>query len=656
MFLKFEFPDRHMPIEFGDDKNDSVYFINAKKLHSKTVEERIDFFGPLSKINLFVGANNSGKSRFLRGLLKANNSSIQVSLFEKSIDYLFEEYATWIKQNFNSLNRIDYRIGNDISRIKRKVDTIKKGYRTVIANSAQNISLLEEVLQERIKDLTEIKRATGKMAKEVIEDSKLYGKRIEAIVKKLEIFEILKELRNEIEYGAKNEVNNKIYIPILRSIKKSTKINQEAFVNTAIELFKLDQSHYKIFTGLDLFEQVLEIRNDIKKERKGFENFELFLSKYFFEGKSVEIISHLKEEVIRIYVDGEERRVHDIGDGIQSIILLMFPIFTALENTWIFIEEPEVYLHPGLQRVFIETLINDEYLNSKNLKYYFTTHSNHFLDLSIESREISILQFQKVNKEKFDIKTNVKPDKEVLDVLGVNTSSVFLANTSLWVEGPTDRKYLSFFLKKYCAAMDKPYLKEDIDFAFFEYGGNLIAHYLFESEKFDTSDSVVREKINSFASANKIYLLADDDGSKASSTKGKRRKKLQELSDSSDDFKYQNTELREIENLLPKKIIKEFLKGLVDEQHQKKLSDIDFNKKEYDKIGLGGFYQKILKEGAIPASAWKSFKAASGTLKSDYKTRLCDFTVNAEISYEEMVEQNPILNEIIENLYAFIKK
>ena len=46
-------------------------------------------------------------------------------------------------------------------------------------------------------------------------------------------------------------------------------------------------------------------------------------------------------------------------------------------------------------------------------------------------------------------------------------------------------------------------LKEDIDYAFFEYGGNLIEHYLFD-DKFeeDYSDGEVREKIKSFALSN----------------------------------------------------------------------------------------------------------------------------------------------------------
>ncbi|WP_299435441.1 hypothetical protein [uncultured Aquimarina sp.] len=61
-----------------------------------------------------------------------------------------------------------------------------------------------------------------------------------------------------------------------------------------------------------------------------------------------------------------------------------------------------------------------------------------------------------------------------MDLLGVTSSSVLIANSSIWVEEPTDRKYISKWLNTY----KESGLKEDIDYVFFEYGGNLIAHYL----------------------------------------------------------------------------------------------------------------------------------------------------------------------------------
>ena len=367
---------------------------------------------------------------------------------------------------------------------------------------------------------------------------------------------------------------------------------------------------------------------------------------YFFDGQKVEIIASLKEKCIILYVGGEERKIHEIGDGIQTIILLLFPIFTAKKNSWILIEEPETYLYPGLQRIFIRKL---------NLMFFFSTHSNHFLDLSLDHKEISIFQFKKFETDKFQIRTNITPNQDTLNLLGVNTSSVFLTNTSLWVEGPTDRKYLSFFLKKYCESKNLQPLKEDIDFAFFEYGGNLIAHYLFDKDDFEADEEVVREKINSFSLSNRIYLLADEDGAKGSTKKGRRRKALQELSNKSKNFKYQNTELREIENLLPLTVIDNFMGELIKSTQAINVEKTDFKKKDYDSIGIGQFYEDQLKNKGVLVKNQKSFKADSGTLKNDFKIKLCDFTIKSNLSYEDMINDNPILDSIITELYSFIK-
>ena len=74
--------------------------------------------------------------------------------------------------------------------------------------------------------------------------------------------------------------------------------------------------------------------------------------------------------------------------------------------------------------------------------------------------------------------------------------------------------------------------------------------------------------------SNKIYLLADNDNAKGK--KLKRRKKLEDLS-KGESFRYQNTNYREIENLLPVSIIKEFLKELVYTKDIEKIENIKFS-------------------------------------------------------------------------------
>jgi predicted ATP-dependent endonuclease of OLD family len=65
-----------------------------------------------------------------------------------------------------------------------------------------------------------------------------------------------------------------------------------------------------------------------------------------------------------------------LGDGIQALIILAYRLFTAKNGSWIFIEEPEQGLHPGLQRAFLDAVAKEQEIKDKKLKIFMTTHSS----------------------------------------------------------------------------------------------------------------------------------------------------------------------------------------------------------------------------------------------------------------------------------------
>ncbi|MEL1255046.1 AAA family ATPase [Flavobacterium sp. DGU38] len=627
MYIYFNYSQRvnkdNFPNEFGkldfDFNNETAtsknnYFLDNSRLFDKGKAS----FGKLSLINFFVGANNSGKSRFLRGLFKSHNYEMLLETKNNISDLLIQLDAAI---NYDDTEKFDKDFLNFWANFKSQ------------ANYANNFELLSNEIQDYTKK---------------VEHSIL----IEKVVGKSNKFQNQKSLLNSIydllelfKYNAKHKNKHKIYIPILRSIISDSKLDKESFNKILENKYGLKEN---VFTGLKLFDDVFKLHNSENFTK--LEEFTSWIKDNFYQNKSLQLIPDMANGNLLLKIGDEMNSIFNIGDGIQQLILLLFPIFTSDDNTWCFIEEPETHLHPGLQRIFIETLLNNEYLNSKNLRYFFTTHSNHFLDLSLHTNDISIFQFHKENQEVFKIK-NVKPNKETLDLLGVNNSSVLIANSSIWVEGPTDRRYISFFLKLYCTKHNRKHLKEDIDFAFFEYGGNLIEHYLFD-EDFEElfSEEEVRDKINSFALSNKIYLLSDNDNPKGK--KLKRRQGLEEISKNEKHFKYQNTNYREIENLLPVKVIKDFLIELINSSEKQNINEISFDRKDYISIGLGEFITDLFEKNHI--KDFKKFKDDSGTLKSSYKTKLCEFVINGDYSYPELIENNEQLDNIISDLYKFI--
>jgi predicted ATPase len=594
------------------------YTINSEDIFISKKETSYGIIKNVRKINFFIGSNNSGKSRFLRGLFKFGDMFISDDeISPLTLYYSFKENPLIDNSKILFPNSYEEEIFDGISRIH---------------SLFSNLYLIEEIENKLLK-----------IRSDFLEK--------EAEIRYIQFLDETLVLLIKLKFHRENEQKEKLYIPILRNLTRNVNVPSDIFNVIVKENYEIENN---VFTGLKLYDELSNLKRSPIHQRQKVKEFEKFLSKTFFEDKDVEITPNEKQpSTILFSLDNKEFPVHNIGDGIQMLIVLLFPIFTAEKNTWVYIEEPETHLHPGLQRIFIETLLNDGYLKSKNLKYFFTTHSNHFLDLSLQTDEISIFQFQKGNQETFNIK-NVKPNKETLDLLGVNNSSVLMANSSIWVEGPTDRKYISKFLKLLTQKGKIQNLKEDIDFAFFEYGGNLIAHYLFDPNfDEDFADEVVRKSINAFASANKIYLLADNDNA-TEGGKQKRREKLQAISDEEKNFKYQNTNYREIENLLPVKIIKDFLVELVNSSEKENINEISFNREDYISIGLGQFITGLFEEKGI--KDFKKFKDDSGTLKSSYKTKLCEFVINGDYNYQELIENNEQLNTIISDLYKFINQ
>ncbi|WP_299519713.1 ATP-binding protein [Winogradskyella sp.] len=625
MYLHFDEIKTDLPKEIFENKTKIIYDWSCCQNENSYLK--------FNQINLFVGANNSGKSRFLRGLLKIPNKPDFISNNETCISKKIIEYNRYSR---NTLGKLSI------------------NFRARVNSHLQLIPFNNINIQELLANFSKYQTCIDFFDKEFIRLDKLkFLNRINA--QQLDELDFCFRFRciiEDLRFIKINRPSSKRYIPILRSVHVNKYLQTGNFKETIKINYDINKN---VFTGLELFNKVLDLKTSPTQERKKIKEFEMFLSRHFFENKEVEITSNTKEGELLFSIDEVEYPIHNLGDGIQSIIVLLFPIFTAGENEWFFIEEPEINLHPGLQRIFIQTLLYDDYLKRKNLRYFFTTHSNHFLDTTLLSQQVSIFQFEKNEEEKFKIKTDIKPSKDVLDILGVNTSSVFLSNTSIWVEGPTDRKYISKLLSLIFEKKNQ-WLKEDIDYSFFEYGGNLIEHYLFGNDiEFD--EETVRDKINSFALSNKIYLLADNDNVDMRSAKGKRRKLLEENAKKNQNFYYQNTELKEIENLLPKDIIKGFLIHLVkDIKNKKILEEIEFDKSNYDKVGLGKFYEVLLLNNNIPKKNHRAFKADSGTLKNDYKIKLANFVINSHYKYEDFIKDNDTLKIIIENLFKFIKK
>ena len=101
--------------------------------------------------------------------------------------------------------------------------------------------------------------------------------------------------------------------------------------------------------------------------------------------------------------------------------------------------------------------------------------------------------------------------------------------------------------------------------------------------------------------------------------------------------------------MLPVSTIKDFIPEII---KSGTIDKIDISRGDYLKTGLGDFYESILTDKKVKS---KKFKAPSGTLNNLYKNKLCDFVINSNYTYSDLIKDNSHLDKLITDLYNFIK-
>jgi len=448
---------------------------------------------------------------------------------------------------------------------------------------------------------------------------------------------------------------NLVYIPTLRGSRKLEGAKPDVFLNTIKHQYKLgDNPKLTIETGLDLYEKIMTARNGRSQARAGFTAFEKFLSEAFFQSREIDIIavksndSNDQHVEISIFDENSDIPIHHLGDGIQAIIVLLLPVFTARNGSWIFIDEPENNLHPGFQNLFLHTISRNSDIIEKSLRFFINTHSNHILSEAFLSKsDTEIFVFSRRDKDSSNISIFNGNEHNTLEMLGVFNTSVLISNCSIWVEGITDRLYLRSFLRAYSAAFpraDEPV--EGFDYSFVEYAGNNLVHYSFDHELHIEQDNL-EQQINAFFINSNVFLIADSDFSK-----DEKHKFYDNIASKRHNFEYFKTEVPEIENVLPEVIIKNWL-----------IEEIKCDKTEVDSVfetpigpqKLGAYLDEKLSYKKNKRKFTKT--GEGGTLRSDYKTSLADF-VHKAIAQEKIcwtdLKSSPILENMVKRVFAFI--
>ena len=487
--------------------------------------KEVQQIGPFKKINLIIGQNNSGKSNFLR--------------------FLKDHYPNIAKGKVPKLEDLDKHIGNPTTENRYEIAMASEGklHKQLMERLAQNRKLFQQVTDQIQTILTSEILTKGTeltwfpytvSGGQFAMDGKIFRKFRDANILHADIWKHTWEIltgqgRGDIlqhwipeTLNALNPLNlSKVsvsFIPAIREIIDGS-----------------GESDDELMSGKGLVKQLAKLEKPRynEPELKGqFEKINHFLQTVTGDSTArIDIPS--EHDIIQVSMNERKLPLSSLGTGIHEVIILASAA-TVLQNQILCIEEPEIHLHPLLQKQLLDYLSKNT-----NNQYFIATHSAHLLDMP----KVAIFHIRlEEGVSVVDPAITDSQKSKICDELGYKASDLLQANCIIWVEGPSDRIYINHWIH----SKDED-LIEGVHYSIMFYGGRLLSHLSAGDE--EVGDFIELRRLNRH-----LGVVIDSDKKSAKAEINDTKKRVSDEFAEHSDFVW-ITQGKEIENYLTPELI-----------------------------------------------------------------------------------------------------
>lgn len=506
---------------------------------------------PLGIINIFIGPNNAGKSRLLRSLARDACVPYRETAFD------IRGFVAELSAAANSIGQI--LAEQDLVNIGGlRPDTFQKYLATEWDTEPDPFApgqLTELLAQYSVVPSTPPREIAFR-------HSRPGDLTLMAVLNS--IAKIVTPLAGRLSNRASDlRKIPKVYLPILRGLRPLDQDQDHYALRTTKDYeIPVGSTTTTVFTGLKFYSNLLDLLLGEPTDRTTVREYEQFLSEQLFDGSAIQLTPRRREDVVYVRIDNTERAIHQLGDGIQQLILLTFLPFVTKQRSLFFFEEPDMCLHPGMQRKLVELFASEPRLSRH--QYFLTTHSNHIVDMAADYVGVSTFLVRRSGGVS-TVTAIDGPRRQVLSELGARASSVFLTNATIWVEGVSDRLYLREYLRRY-ASLDEGEsfrrFREDTHYSFMEGGGSNLAHLDF-SDDADDGVEALAEAIKVARVCSSSFVVVDGDC--------ESKPRFKALKESLSGQALYVLKGKEVEHLLPLEVLRAYVASRLPEADTEKL-------------------------------------------------------------------------------------